>query len=133
MLSAISAPPYWFRDFYIFGRAMPKAVSPFTVEAPVRARLGPCGISDEQRSIGTGLPPISSVFPCLYHSTMAFHTHIVITWGMNNRLIGGRSSETVSLHRHEKQQLLFLFFSSSFPFPFVPLQRRGCLVAPLFL
>jgi hypothetical protein len=23
--------------------------------------------------------------------------------------------------------------SSSFPFPFVPLQRRGCLVAPLFL
>jgi hypothetical protein len=24
-------------------------------------------------------------------------------------------------------------FSSSFPFPFVPLQRRGCLVAPLFL
>jgi hypothetical protein len=23
--------------------------------------------------------------------------------------------------------------SSSFPFPFVPLQRRGCLVTPLFL
>jgi hypothetical protein len=23
--------------------------------------------------------------------------------------------------------------NSSFPFPFVPLQRRGCLVAPLFL
>jgi hypothetical protein len=23
--------------------------------------------------------------------------------------------------------------SSSFPFPFVPLQRRGCLVAPWFL
>jgi hypothetical protein len=25
------------------------------------------------------------------------------------------------------------FSSSSLPFPFVPLQRRGCLVAPLFL
>jgi hypothetical protein len=24
-------------------------------------------------------------------------------------------------------------FSSSFPFPFVPLQRRGCLMAPLSL
>jgi hypothetical protein len=27
----------------------------------------------------------------------------------------------------------FLSFFISFPFPFVPLQRRGCLVAPLFL
>jgi hypothetical protein len=26
-----------------------------------------------------------------------------------------------------------LDLTSSFPFPFVPLQRRGCLVAPLFL
>jgi hypothetical protein len=29
--------------------------------------------------------------------------------------------------------LLLISSSSSFPFPFVPLQRRGCLVAPLFL
>jgi hypothetical protein len=27
----------------------------------------------------------------------------------------------------------FITNTSSFPFPFVPLQRRGCLVAPLFL
>jgi hypothetical protein len=26
-----------------------------------------------------------------------------------------------------------VYFTSSFPYPFVPLQRRGCLVAPLFL
>jgi hypothetical protein len=29
--------------------------------------------------------------------------------------------------------MLSILPSSSFPFPFVPLQRRGCLAAPLFL
>jgi hypothetical protein len=32
-------------------------------------------------------------FPCRYHSIVAFHTHI-ITCGMNNIPVGGRSSET---------------------------------------
>jgi hypothetical protein len=34
------------------------------------------------------------VFPYQYHSTVAFHT--CITWGMNNSLVSGRSSETQS-------------------------------------
>jgi hypothetical protein len=33
----------------------------------------------------------------------------------------------------KKGQVWCAKISSSFPFPFVPLQRRGCLVAPLFL
>jgi hypothetical protein len=41
-------------------------------------------------------------FSCQYHSAVDLHTHI--TWGMNNRLAGGRSSETVLPHLYGQQQ-----------------------------
>jgi hypothetical protein len=41
-------------------------------------------------------------FPCQnHHSTMAVHTYISLSAEMNNRPIGGRSSETVSPHQHK--------------------------------
>jgi hypothetical protein len=36
-----------------------------------------------------GPPPLHQ-----YFSTVTLNTHIIITWGMNNRPVGGRSSET---------------------------------------
>jgi hypothetical protein len=39
----------------------------------------------------------SSAFPCQYNSTVALHIHIgSVIWGVNNRPVGGRSSETQS-------------------------------------
>jgi hypothetical protein len=43
-----------------------------------------------------------SVFSCQYHSTVV--SVLIYHLGMNNRPVGGRSSETVSPHRHEQQQ-----------------------------
>jgi hypothetical protein len=63
---------------------------PVTTEA----RIGPCGICGGQSGAATGLSGSSSGFPCQYHSTMALHTRI--TWGTNDRPVGGRSSETWS-------------------------------------
>jgi hypothetical protein len=38
---------------------------------------------------------LHSVFDWQCHSTMVLHTHIII-WGLNNRPVSGRSSETLS-------------------------------------
>jgi hypothetical protein len=35
-------------------------------------------------------------FSCQYHSTMALALHTYITWGMNNKPVGGSSSEASS-------------------------------------
>jgi hypothetical protein len=50
----------------------------------------------------TGVSSNSWVFSCRYHSTVAVHTQDII-WGMNNRAVGGRSSDLVSPHRHEER------------------------------
>jgi hypothetical protein len=36
----------------------------------------------------------SKVFTCQYHSTVVLHTHV--TWWKNNRVVGGRDSDTYS-------------------------------------
>jgi hypothetical protein len=60
------------------GCAMAQAVScqPLTAEAWVHAWVSLCGICEGQGGTGTGFSPSSLVFPCQYHSTMAFHTHV---------------------------------------------------------
>jgi hypothetical protein len=74
---------------------------PVTAEDRFRFRVTPCDTRGTQSGTGTGFSPSSSVFseffsfllsisfdcgsPCLY-----------ITWGMNGRPVGGRSSETSS-------------------------------------
>jgi hypothetical protein len=63
------------------------------VEARVRAWVNPCGICGRSGT-GTRLSTSSSVFSCQYQSTVARHAHVL--WGMNNRPVGGRSSETQS-------------------------------------
>jgi len=55
---------------------MARAVSPWplTAEACVRYEVSPFEFCGVQRSIVTGLYPITLVFPCKYNSTM-HHTH----------------------------------------------------------
>jgi hypothetical protein len=65
-----------------------------TAQARVQAGVSPCEICDGQSGIGTGFSPSYPVFPCQYFSTIFLHTHN--TWGLNNRLVGGRGSESYS-------------------------------------
>jgi hypothetical protein len=64
------------------GHAMDQVVSrqPLTTEAWVRAQVNPCGIYGGQSGTGTGFSSSSSVFPSIYHSTIALQTYII--WGM---------------------------------------------------
>jgi hypothetical protein len=63
--------------FYV-GRAMAQAVSRWllTADAPVRARVNPCGLCGGQTGSRTVISPSSSFFPCQYHSNVALHAHI---------------------------------------------------------
>jgi hypothetical protein len=57
---------------------MAQAVSrqPLAAEARARAWVSPCHICGCKSGTGTGFPPIFSVLPYQYHSTMVLHTHI---------------------------------------------------------
>jgi hypothetical protein len=64
-----------------------------TAEARVRVLVSQCGICGGQSGTRTGISPVSSVFPVSIIPP-GFNTHI--TWIINNRPVGGRSSETSS-------------------------------------
>jgi hypothetical protein len=65
------------------------------MEACVRARVSQRGICGGQGDIGTGFPSSPSVSPRQYDSTRG-SPYLYIIWGMNNRPVGDRSSETFS-------------------------------------
>jgi hypothetical protein len=75
----MSIPSSPLQTIWTFGRAMGRAVchQPLTAEAWVRARFSPCGICGGQSGTGTGFSSNSSVSPCQYYSTVAFHIHIL--------------------------------------------------------
>jgi hypothetical protein len=92
----------------IRGRAMAQAISlrPFTTETRIRARVSSCVICGGQSGTWTGFSVISSFFSL----SVSIHrgcTYLGLIWGMNNRTVGGRSSDTVSPHRDERQQWVF--------------------------
>jgi hypothetical protein len=75
-----------------YGRAMAQAVSrwPLTAEARVWTRVSLCGICGGQSDIGTGFSPITSVFPCQFHSTDApllgkIKNLIIFITGLHNK------------------------------------------------
>jgi hypothetical protein len=77
------------------GRAMAQTVSHqhLTAKARVRTRVSQYGICGEQSGTGTHFSLKFFGFPL----SLSFHHGFLcsyITWGMNNRLVGGRSSET---------------------------------------
>jgi hypothetical protein len=92
------------------GRVMAQAVSrqPLITKAGVRDRVRPCGICGGQSGTGTGFSMSSLVFFCQYHFTVVPYRYII--WWMNNRPVGGRSSETP--HRRERPVTQFLGFPS---------------------
>jgi hypothetical protein len=57
---------------------MAQAVSrlPLTAEALLRAWHILCGICGAQSNTGRNVSPITSVYPCQYHSTVAHLVHI---------------------------------------------------------
>jgi hypothetical protein len=59
-------------------------------------RVSPCGICGGQIGNATGFLSEFFSFPCQYNSTGPPYSYII--WGMNNRPVGGRSSETKSRH-----------------------------------
>jgi hypothetical protein len=77
------------------GTAMAHAVNrrPLTVDTRVGSRVSPCGICGGESGTGTGFFSKFFVFPL----SASFHhgyLYSYIIWGMNNSLVGGRSSGT---------------------------------------
>jgi hypothetical protein len=78
------------------GCAMDKVVScwPVTMEAQVHVWVNPCEIFGRQNGTKTTFSSSYLLFRYQYHSTMAPHfPYSYIIWGMNNRHVGGHSSE----------------------------------------
>jgi hypothetical protein len=77
----------------MFGRVMDQAVSHWTLtmEARVHDRFNPCQIYGGQSGTGTVFFPEFFGFSLPYYSTRAPYSCII--WEMNNRLVGGHSSE----------------------------------------
>jgi hypothetical protein len=80
------------------GRAMAQAVSHrhLTTEDGVRARFSLCDICWDKVALGQVFVRVLRFSPVNIIPPPWLHTHISppLTWGMNNSLVGGRSSET---------------------------------------
>jgi hypothetical protein len=75
---------------------------PLTTEAPVRARVNPCGICSGQSGTGTGFSPSSSVSPCQYiviSSQVLFHNGSLLHSEFNIQLLNTvDNSSTILTH-----------------------------------
>jgi hypothetical protein len=93
---------------WIQGRAIAQVGSrqSLTAKTRVRAQVSPCGICSEHSGTGTGFSPEFFRFP-LSLSFCRGSPYCYITWRINNRAVGNRSSETETL-----DTLLFEIFSS---------------------
>jgi hypothetical protein len=74
-------------------RAMAQAVSrrPLTVQARVRTRVSPCSICGVKCHSDRFLSQLFGFLPISFHCGSPY---AYIAWGINNRPVGGRSSET---------------------------------------
>lgn len=68
------------------------SLRPFTAQGRVRVRVKICGICRGQSGTRTGFSQNSLVSLCQYHFAVSSHTRVI--WGMNERPVGGPSSET---------------------------------------
>jgi hypothetical protein len=132
--SYLFAPPYWFLDYYIYFLAVP--CLRLLVPSPWRLLFAPgsvhVGIPTNKEALGQVYLSFIQFSPVCIISPWLF---ILIQLSLGGWIIGSlvavvqRQSHPIDM----KNNSYCFIFSSSFTFPFVPLQRRGCLVAPLFL
>jgi hypothetical protein len=84
------------RSSAVRGTGQAQAVSSRPLAA--ETRVSECGIYAGQNALGQGFLRVLRFFP------VSIIPLSYIIWGMNSRSVRGRSSENVSLHRHEQQQ-----------------------------